>query len=122
MPRRSSTTWSSNSSSRRASACGGTRSKFSGWGGGVDTTFPVAAWATSAIAADGAFEERLTIDGPIVLDVSTGSGRIEISPGPGNEVFVRGEINVNNGGLFRGRRGDKDEIVQAEQPATEEEA
>ena len=76
-------------------------------------TLLLAAWATSAVAADGAFEERLTIDGPIVLDVSTGSGRIEISPGPGNEAFIRGEINVNKRGLFRGRRGDKDEIVQA---------
>ena len=73
----------------------------------------LAAWATSAIAADGAFEERLTIDGPIVLDVSTGSGSIEINPGPGNEAFIRGEIHVNKGGLFSGRRGDKDEIVQA---------
>jgi hypothetical protein len=73
----------------------------------------LAVWATSAIAADGAFEERLTIDGPIVLDVSTGSGRIEISPGPGNEAFIRGEIHVNRKGLFSGRRGDKDEIVQA---------
>lgn len=73
----------------------------------------LAVWATSAIAADGAFEERLTIDGPIVLDVSTGSGRIEISPGPGNEAFIRGEIHVNRKGLLSGRRGDKDEIVQA---------
>jgi hypothetical protein len=77
------------------------------------STVLLAAWATSVSAADGAFEERLTIDGPIVLDVSTGSGRIEISPGPGNEAFIRGEIHVNRKGLFSGRRGDKDEIVQA---------
>ena len=77
------------------------------------STLLLAAWATSAIAADGAFEERLTVDGLIVLDVSTGSGHIEIRPGPGNEAFIRGEIHVNKRGLFSGRRGDKDEIVQA---------
>ena len=77
------------------------------------STLLLPVFATSALAADGAFEERLTIDGPIVLDVSTGSGRIEIRPGPGNEAFIRGEINVNRQGLFSGRRGDKDDIVQA---------
>lgn len=70
-------------------------------------------WAADVLAADGAFEERLSIDGPIVLDVSTGSGSIDVRTGPGDEAFIRGEIRVNRRGLFGGRRGDRDEIVEA---------
>jgi hypothetical protein len=76
------------------------------------TVLLLTVWATDVLAADGAFEERLSLDGPILLDVDTGSGRIEVRPGPGNEAFIRGEIRVNRRGIFR-RRGDKDEIVQA---------
>jgi hypothetical protein len=76
------------------------------------TVLLLTVWATDVLAADGAFEERLSLDGPILLDVDTGSGRIEVRPGPGNEAFIRGEIRVNRRGIFR-RRGDKGEIVQA---------
>jgi hypothetical protein len=69
--------------------------------------------ATDTLAADGVFEERLSLDGPIVLDVSTGSGRIEIRPGSGNEAFIRGEIRVQKKGIFGRNRANKDEIVQA---------
>ena len=69
-------------------------------------------WATDVLAADGAFEERLTFDGPIVLDVATGSGSIDIRPGTVNEALIRGEIRVNRRGILR-RSGDKDEIVKA---------
>ena len=77
------------------------------------TLFLLTVWAADVLAADGAFEERLSLDGPITLEVSTGSGRIEVRPGPAGEAFVRGEIKVNKKGFFGGRRGDKDEIVQA---------
>ena len=77
------------------------------------TVLLLTVWATDVLAADGAFEERLSLDGPILLDVDTGSGRIEIRPGPGNEAFIRGEIRVNKRGFWGGRRGSKDEIVQA---------
>jgi hypothetical protein len=77
------------------------------------TVLLLTVWATDVLAADGAFEERLSLDGPILLDVDTGSGRIEIRPGSGNEAFIRGEIRVNKRGFWGGRRGSKEEIVQS---------
>jgi DUF4097 and DUF4098 domain-containing protein YvlB len=47
-------------------------------------------------AADGSFQRTLTVSGPVDLDISTGSGRIEIRSGSSNRVEIRGEIRVGN--------------------------
>ena len=67
--------------------------------------------AIDARAADGEFEQRLTIDEAVVLNVSTGSGSIDVRAGSGSEATIRGEIHVGNRFLWFGS-ADADEIVQ----------
>ena len=38
-------------------------------------------WAANASGASGSFQQTVSVDGPLVLDVSTGSGSIEIISG-----------------------------------------
>jgi hypothetical protein len=48
-------------------------------------------------SAAGRFERALTTDGPVDLDVRTGSGSIEIRRGGGNEVRIIGNIRAHRG-------------------------
>lgn len=43
-------------------------------------------------AAEGSFERTLKVTGPVRLDVSTGSGSVEVRTGSGNEVRISGRI------------------------------
>ncbi|HEV2175157.1 MAG TPA: DUF4097 family beta strand repeat-containing protein [Nitrospira sp.] len=45
-----------------------------------------------AAAAEGSFDRTLNVTGPVRLDVSTGSGSIQIHIGSGNQVRVTGRI------------------------------
>ncbi|MDH3441435.1 MAG: DUF4097 domain-containing protein [Gammaproteobacteria bacterium] len=67
--------------------------------------------AAQAQAADGSFEERLTLGEAVVLEVDTGSGSIEVRSGPGDEASIRGDIRVDRGFLWS-KRGDAEELVQ----------
>jgi DUF4097 and DUF4098 domain-containing protein YvlB len=54
----------------------------------------------------------LSVDGPIILDVSTGSGSIKISSGSANRVEVTGTIKVGRGSFFSNRStSEKQELV-----------
>ena len=53
-----------------------------------------------AFAAEGTFERTLRVNGPVNLQIETGSGSIEVRPGSSSEVRVRGHIQTNNWGLF----------------------
>ncbi|MDH3275681.1 MAG: DUF4097 domain-containing protein [Gammaproteobacteria bacterium] len=71
-------------------------------------------WAGNAIGATGTFHQVLSVDGPLLLDVSTGSGSIEISSGSAQSVEVTGHIRVGNGsffGLFGRSSGKQQELV-----------
>ena len=48
--------------------------------------------ARPALAAEGSFERTLQVNGTVNLDITTGSGSIQIRPGSGNQVHVRGQI------------------------------
>lgn len=59
----------------------------------------LAAWAAAcsgaiAQSADGAFSRSFDVDGPIALDVSTGSGEIVIARGSAGRARVSGRIQV----------------------------
>lgn len=62
-----------------------------------------AAFATlvpaAALAADGTFDKTLHVSGQVMLQVSTGSGYIHVSPGSGSEVHVIGHVHANGWGL-----------------------
>jgi hypothetical protein len=72
-------------------------------------------WFSEAHAAKGTFEQTLSVDEAIFLDVSTGSGSITVQSGPAGRVEIVGHIKVGTS-LFR--RSDKsaqelvDEIEQ----------
>ena len=67
--------------------------------------------AVAAADSHNTFEEVLSVPDALHLDVSTGSGSIDIDVGPGGSVSVVGKVKVNRRGLFR-RRGDANEIIQ----------
>ena len=70
-------------------------------------------WSTDSIAAaTGSFERTLSVDEPLVLDVSTGSGTIDISVGSSGRVEISGRIKVRQRSIF-GWSGNKDEDLQA---------
>lgn len=52
--------------------------------------------------AEGSFQRTLTVSGPLDIDVVTGSGRIDIRPGPEGQVEITGRIEAQDGwGLSR---------------------
>jgi hypothetical protein len=53
--------------------------------------FPVTAWA-----AEKSFDRTLTVNGPVTLHLSTGSGYIHVSPGSDSQVHIVGHVKGNN--------------------------
>lgn len=73
---------------------------------GCGTAHPVRAqW----FGAQGSFQRTLNVSGTANLDVTTGSGRVEVHQGNNGRVEVRGEIRV---GEFRRSRRDAEDIVR----------
>ena len=66
--------------------------------------FACACTVRASYAAEGSFTRKLNVSGTVDLDVSTGSGSIDVREGPVNEVEVRGTIRASNNGF----RSDKD--------------
>jgi DUF4097 and DUF4098 domain-containing protein YvlB len=66
------------------------------------------------LGASGSFEQSLLVDGPVILDVSTGSGSIKISSGNANRVEVIGHIKVG-GGWFLSKRSASERQTLVEQ-------
>jgi Putative adhesin len=49
-----------------------------------------------ALAAEKSFDRTLTVNGPVTLHVSTGSGYIHVSPGSDNQVHIVGHAKSSN--------------------------
>lgn len=64
-----------------------------------------------AVAAGGTFEETVDLAGPVVLEVDTGSGSIDVRTGSGGEARIVGRIKVKRSGFWRSR-ANADEIIQ----------
>ncbi len=75
-----------------------------------------AIWSSESQAgATGSFERTIQVDEAITLDVSTGSGSIDIRAGQSGEVQITGEIKIRDSkafGLFRRSEEDIDELIQ----------
>src|SRR5436190_22971921 len=73
-----------------------------------------AAWAAPASAqfrgVEGSFVRTLNVSGTVDLDVSTGSGSIEIRRSSGNSVEVRGKIRASSDWWRSGR--DAQDVVR----------
>ena len=65
----------------------------------------------AAAAAGGSFEETVALAGPVVLDVDTGSGSIDVRTGSGGEASIVGTIEVKRSGFWRSR-ANAGEIVR----------
>ena len=50
----------------------------------------------AAFAAEKSFDRTLSVNGPVTLRVSTGSGYIRVSPGSDNQVHIVGRVKSNN--------------------------
>jgi len=72
----------------------------------------------SGVGADGSFEKTFTVAGPVQLEVSTGSGDVEIAPGTGNEVRIQGEIHAHGWSSEDARRKLQD--IVANPPVSQE--
>ena len=77
----------------------------------IATIFPVTA---SAQRAEGSFERTLTVEGTPDVEVSAGSGRIDIRAGSTNRVEIRARIQAGDwgGGWFRRNGLSPDERVR----------
>jgi len=76
--------------------------------GAVVATF----WSTDTVAAaTGSFERTLQVDEAIVLDVSTGSGTIDISVGNSGRVEITGHITVRHRTIFGWFDKGEDDLV-----------
>lgn len=77
------------------------------------------AWATvcaipiSARAVDGSFDRTLNVSGTISLEVSTGSGSIDIRHGSSNKVEIHGRIRAGEN-WFRSTRDSEDVVRRLE--------
>jgi DUF4097 and DUF4098 domain-containing protein YvlB len=67
--------------------------------------------AADALAADDSFERSFPVSEPLVLDVDTGSGSIKIRSGSGDEVTIKGTIQVRRR-FFGGKPRNSDELIQ----------
>jgi hypothetical protein len=57
------------------------------------------------------FHERLALDGPVRLDVDTGSGSIQVRAGSGREASITGTIRVNRRSFWR-KTVDAEEVFR----------
>ena len=65
----------------------------------------MAAGCVGETGADGAFDRSFKVDGPVQLEVATGSGDVRITPGSDGEVRIHGEIRAR--GWSAGKRQTK---------------
>jgi hypothetical protein len=69
-------------------------------------------WSTAALGASGTFEQSLSVDGRILLDVSTGSGSIKVVTGESDRAEIKGKIKVGGGSFFSRRSAsEREELV-----------
>jgi hypothetical protein len=63
----------------------------------------------AAFAAEKSFDRTLSVNGPVTLHVSTGSGHIYVSPGSDSQVHIVGRVKSNSWNKWWG--GSSDEAV-----------
>jgi hypothetical protein len=72
-----------------------------------------------AFAAEQSFDRTLTVNGPVTLRVSTGSGYIRVSPGSDNQVHVVGHVKSSHNSWFGGSTDDAVSRVVQEPPISQ---
>jgi hypothetical protein len=67
-------------------------------------------------AAEGSFERTLNVSGEVTLEVSTGSGRIEVHPGSAGSVAIRARIQASDSGFSGSSRAERVRRVEQNPP------
>jgi len=67
-------------------------------------------------SVEGSFERTLTVSGELALDVSTGSGRIDVRTGPSDTVVIRGRIRANESWFAGGSPADRVRRIEQNPP------
>jgi DUF4097 and DUF4098 domain-containing protein YvlB len=68
----------------------------------------------TSFAAEGSFDRTLQVNGPVSLDLDTGSGNVQVRSGGSNQVQVTGHIKVTN--WFGGDNEDRVKRITANPP------
>jgi DUF4097 and DUF4098 domain-containing protein YvlB len=68
----------------------------------------------AAAASEGSFQRTLRVTGPVNLDLTTGSGSVNVRTGSSSEVQVTGHIKVTN--WFGGNADDRVKRIEANPP------
>jgi hypothetical protein len=72
--------------------------------------------ATFGADAEGSFERKLSVTGPVDLDVQTGSGHIEVRAGESTAILIRGTIRVNNERFGSREAGQRVRAIESNPP------
>src|SRR5262245_5497079 len=64
--------------------------------------------------AVGSFDRTLSATGPVELEVSSGSGRIEVRAGQPGRVEIRARVTAGDWGLVRSRGSARDRVRRIE--------
>lgn len=88
---------------------------------GIVASLLIAAWLAGCAGesgASGTFDRSFTVNGPVQLEVTSGSGDVHVKSGSGNEVRVHGEIHAGQWGF----EGDLKRLkeVEANPPVSQE--
>jgi hypothetical protein len=71
------------------------------------------------VNATGRFDRQMTVDGPVELDVRTGSGSINVRRGGSGQVRVVGEIRANRGFWNSSSAEERVRRIEANPPITQ---
>jgi hypothetical protein len=71
--------------------------------------------APARAAADGHFDRTLTVNGPVDLDVTTGSGNITVHPGDSGKVEIHATIHVGDNWRWNGNNDAQQRVQYIEQ-------
>jgi DUF4097 and DUF4098 domain-containing protein YvlB len=72
----------------------------------------------SGPSAEGTFDRTYKVNGPVQLELTTGSGDVRISPGSANEVAIHGKIEAH--GWSEGDARDRIDQIVANPPISQE--
>ena len=85
----------------------------------VATVTSACALDADSLGATGMFERRLTVSGPLTLDVETGSGSIEIRRGATADVRIVGRIRAHRGFWNDSGAEERVRAIEAAPPVTQ---
>ncbi len=82
---------------------------------GLLTLLPV-----TAMAAEGSFDRKLTVKGPVLLSIETGSGTIHVQPGSSSEVHIVAHVHAGSSWSLSGSSAeDRVKQVTSNPPITQ---